>query len=136
MSIEELLAHSWLHEGRAPNTPLQSPQHLMNEVASFHVLNLGMSHGSVLWFKCSFYLSVVFCCYLNKIFQVSNRVEQHERNSKTNEYNFGPIPFVYTRYRFIQVYIGLYKRYRLCLYKRYRPEIIFMTFWVFALYRE
>ena len=33
MTIQQLLTHPWLNDGRTPSTPLQSPRHLMDDVS-------------------------------------------------------------------------------------------------------
>eukprot|EP00794_Sanderia_malayensis_P014197 gene14197-15678_t len=45
MSIQELLIHPWLNEGKAPNTPLQSPHHLMDQEAFEEAMN---AHSAML----------------------------------------------------------------------------------------
>ena len=33
LTIQELMSHSWIKSGKAPETPLRSPHHMMDEVS-------------------------------------------------------------------------------------------------------
>jgi len=45
ITIQQLLNHPWLNDGKAPNTPLQSPRHLMDEESFEAAMN---AHSAIL----------------------------------------------------------------------------------------